>query len=261
MTNEEIFAAWCPHDSLWSTWAKPVLFAHLAELSGFHPDLEAAPYAGWCPKPDDNIALVLDLPGDEGVWVGATLASRGYRPVPLYNALPLPFAAATLDPNARGSVSAVDLLPITSALRRTAAQLACLRIPPDAPPAFLLDANRQGGNLAIQPGQFDNRSVCFTTDFPSSNFLLTHGIKRALLVQRDRLEPQTDLAHVLRRWQDGGLTLERMLIESPLERESFQVSRPSWYSAMFQRALCALGLRRAPGGGFGRWMPESSAGG
>ncbi len=29
MTNEEIFAAWSPEVSIWSIWAKPVLFAHL----------------------------------------------------------------------------------------------------------------------------------------------------------------------------------------------------------------------------------------
>jgi hypothetical protein len=30
---------------------------------------------------------------------------------------------------------------------------------------------------------------------------------------------------------------------------------------MFQRALLAAGLRRATGGGFGAWKPESSAAG
>jgi hypothetical protein len=260
MTKEEIFAAWCPHDSLWSTWAKPVLFAHLDAAPMLSPSTQAPAEASWAPTPD-GVALVIDLPGDEGVWVGAALVARGYRPVPLYNALPLPFGSLVHDPESRRSIAAVDVLPIISTLRATAEQLAAIDIRPDAPPAFLLDAKRQGDNLAMQPGDFDNRSVCFTTDFPSANFLSTHGITRALLVQRDRLEPQKDLAHVLRRWQEGGVTLERMLIGSPQERECFQVSRPSWYGAMFQRALSALGLGRAVGGGFGRWIPESSAGG
>jgi hypothetical protein len=136
-----------------------------------------------------------------------------------------------------------------------------MNIQPDAPPAFLLDANRHGDKMQMQTDAFDNRSICFTTDFPSANFLLTHGIQRVLLIQRDRIDPQTDLAHVLRRWQEGGLPLESMRIDSPTDRERFQVSRPSWYGTMFQRTLSALGLRRAPGGGFGAWMPESSAGG
>ena len=108
------------------------------------------------------------------------------------------------------------------------------------------------------PEEFDNRSVCFTTDFPSANFLHAHGIERVLLVQRGRDEPATDLAHVLRRWQDGGLLLERMRVDLPALAQQFEVRRPSWYSAMFQRALAAFGLRRAPDGGFGNWVPGSS---
>jgi len=136
-----------------------------------------------------------------------------------------------------------------------------MNIPPDAPPVFLLDANRHGDKLRMQPDEFDNRSICFTTDFPSVNFLLAHGIQRVLLIQRDHIEPQADLAHVLRRWQDGGLSMERMRIDSPLQRERFQANRLLWYGAMFHRTLAALGLRRAIAGGFGAWMPESSAGG
>ena len=111
------------------------------------------------------------------------------------------------------------------------------------------------------PGEFDNRSVSFTTDFPSANFLAAHSIKRVLLVQKQALEPRPDLAHSLRRWQDGGLTLERLRLEPLSAREPFQVSRPPWYGAMFQRALSAMGLRRAGSGGFGAWVPDSSAGG
>jgi len=199
MTNEEIFAVWSPENSLWSTWAKPVLFAHLGTSFALPASAEAACDAAWSPAPDEKVALVLDLPGDEGVWVGVALAARGYHPVPLYNAVPLPFGAPILDPLSRRSVAAVNVLPIISALRRGADQLAGMKIPPHAPPAFLLDANRHGDGLKMQPDEFDNRSVCFTTDFPSANFLRTHGIQRVLLIQHDRIEPQSDLAHVLRR--------------------------------------------------------------
>ena len=209
----------------------------------------------------EKVVLVLDLPKAEGVRLGLALSAWGYRPVPLYNALPLPFEVPMVDPISQRPVAAVDVLPIVRALEQGAEQLARLKIPHDAPPAFLLDANRHGDNKRMLPDEFDNRSVCFTTDFPSANFLLQHGIQQVLLVQRECLEPQADLAHALRRWQDGGLPLQRMRIEQPAMKESFKVTRPSWYGAMFQRALAALGLRRAPGGGFGAWIPESSAGG
>jgi len=261
MTKEQIFSAWSPENSIWAIWAKAVLFAHLDRACALPPTGDIARDVDWSPISDGKIALVLDLPGQEGVWLGVALASRGYRPVPLYNALPLPFGVAAIDPMSQRPVAAVNVLPILSALRQGAEQLANASIASDAPPAFLLDANRHGITSQVSPDEFDNRSVCFTTDFPSANFLLTHGIERALLIQRNRLEPQTDLAHVLRRWQDGGLSIERMRIERPMERESFEVTRPSWYGAMFQRALAAFGLYRASGGGFGAWMPDSSSGG
>jgi hypothetical protein len=113
----------------------------------------------------------------------------------------------------------------------------------------------------MQPDEFDNRSICFTTDLPSANFLAAQGIQRVLLVQKGSLEPQPDLARALRRWQDGGIALERIRFDFPARPEPFEVARPSWYGAMFQRALAAFGLRRAPEGGFGAWMPESPSGG
>jgi len=261
MTNEEIFAEWSPDDSVWATWVKPVLFAHMDAATLVPANTGTAYEASWAPSIEERTAMVLDLPKDEGVRLGIALAGRGYRPVPLYNALPLPFGVPVFDSASQRPVAAVDVVPIVSALRRGADQLALLKIPREAPPVFLLDANRQGAGVRILPDEFDNRSVCFTTDFPSANYLMTHGIKSVLLVQRERLEPQADLAHVLRRWQDAGLPLQRMRIEQPTQRERFEVKRPSWYGTMFQRALAAFGLRRAPGGGFGAWIPESSAGG
>ena len=261
MTKEEGFAAWSPDDSVWATWVKPVLFAHMDEATLVPANTGTTFEVGWAPAIGEGTAMVLDLPKDEGVWRGMALAGRGYRPVPLYNAIPLPFGVPVFDPTSQRPVAAVDVVPIVSALRQGAEQLALLNIPPEAPPVFLLDANRQGTGVRMLPDEFDNRSVCFTTDFPSANYLITHGIKGVLLVQRERVEPQTDLAHALRRWQDAGLPLQRMRIEQPTERARFDVKRPPWYRAMFQRAVVAFGFKRAPGGGFGAWIPESSAGG
>ncbi len=258
MTNQELFAIWSPETSIWATWAKPVLFAHLNISIAPSPPVVAGADVSWSPTPEQKIALILDLPGEQGLWTGLALAGRGYRPVPLYNAVPVPFGVQ-VDPVSGRSVAAVDVLPIMNALHRSAEQLVSTSIPFDAPPVFLLDANRHGDPAQIEPAQFDNRSICLTTDFPSANFLLSHGIERVWLIQQDREEPQEDLAHVLRRWQDGGLLFERLRLGSGSEPRTFVVSRPSWYGAMFQRALSAMGLRRAPGGGFGAWMPESSA--
>ncbi len=261
MNSEEIYGVWAPEQSVWSPWAKPVLFAHLDWTLSHGPVTEIALDVNWAPPSGDKVALLLDLPGPQGILTGLALAARGYRPVPLYNALPSPSGERPFDPLAGGALVAVNVLPILQALRAGAEQLARLSLPSDAPPVFLLDANRAGDGQRLQPHEFDNRSISLTTDFPSANFLAVHGIQQAILVQINRLEPRADLAHTLRRWQDAGSVLKRIRLDLPDPPEIFAVAKPSWYGAMFQRALAAVGLRRAWGGGFGAWMPDSSAGG
>ncbi|PWU21178.1 MAG: hypothetical protein C5B50_02370 [Verrucomicrobia bacterium] len=261
MTEDEIFSIWAPDESLWSCWVKPVLFAHMDSPLSHLPTVEPEVDVHWAPVPEQKHALVLDLPGSEGVWVALALAARGYRPVPLYNAVPVPFSAPIYLPAIGKAIAAVDVMPTLSSLRTGAGRLAHLSLASDAPPIFLLDANRQGDGRKMQPHEFDNRSVCFTTDFPSANYLLAQGIRRVLLVQRGATYPREDLSHILRRWQDAGLVIDAMRMESPGQPEHIEVARPSWYRAMFQRALAAIGLRRARGGGFGAWVPDPSAGG
>lgn len=261
MNKQEIFSIWAPDESPWSRWAKPVLFSYLDPVPGQPSMTEMVDDVSWSPPPDEKTALVLDLPGAVGVRVGVALAGRGYRPVPLYNALPLPFNEPVLDPLTGRAVAAVDVLPIINALGVSTEQLARLKPPSNAPPAFLLDANRHGDGRKMEPDEFDNRSVLFTTDFPSANFLASQGIQHVLLVQKDQAAPQWDLVHVLCRWQDGGFKLEQLRLDVPLQCEPFTVDRPSWFGAMFQRVLASFGLRRAYGGGFGAWVPESSGGG
>ena len=68
--------------------------------------------ASWIPPAEDNVAVVLDLPGADGVWTGVALAARGYRPVPLYNAVPGPTTGVWIGAFA----SLVDVAPILAAL-------------------------------------------------------------------------------------------------------------------------------------------------
>jgi hypothetical protein len=261
MTKEEMFALWAPDESPWSRWAKPVLFAFVDSAMAELPLPESGPDVSWCPAPDGTRMLVLDLPGPEAVLAGVELARRGYRPVPLYNAVPLPFGVPPTHLSTGKSVAAVNVLPIVCALRKGAETLATLALPANAPPAFLLDANRAGDGRKMQPEDFDNRSVSFTSDFPSANFFSAHAIDRVTLVQKSRTEPLPDLAHSLRRWQEAGFALTRKRVDSPEPPEIFNVPRPAWYGLMFQRVLASLGLRRSSVGGFGAWVPDVAAGG
>ncbi len=287
MTKEEIFNVWAPQDVLWSPWAKPVLFAcmpaALAQTTPSTPTTTST--AEWAPPADSGVVIVLDLPGADGVAAGLALAALGYRPVPLYNAIPAPVAPPFQPAASTGNtgtvaataslaegLAAVDLQPVMTALQLGAVELRQRTLAPNAPPAFLLDWNRHRGRVTLTEGKFDNRSVSFTTDFPSGNFLLAHGFRRVLLVHPGpgpgRLvytflreeQPQADLAHTLRQWQDSGLAIEFCRLDDPSPPFPLQVQRPSWFRWIGQRVIAAFGLRRNPSGGFGHWVPDTSAG-
>jgi hypothetical protein len=250
MNKEYLFECWARSTSIWSDWAKPVLFAHWS--GSISPLIPApnVPDASWAPPADGLTAIIIDLPGAFGVGMGLALALRGYQPVPLYNACPAP----------SGSGGVVDAQAILDALATTAPQMAQLRLAAKAPPAFMLDAHRRFGSPRPLPGSFDNRSVNFATDFPSATFLLSHGIKKAIILQDRDLPPQQDLAHTLRLWQHAGIALEGRGADNPHRGGPLIMRRPSFMGWIWFRLSMLLQLQRNPLGGFGGTLPEPSAG-
>jgi hypothetical protein len=253
MQPREFFAIWAPREVVWSRWAKPVVFTQLTASNTTVPQTVASSInADWIPTPEDKTALLVNLPGAESVEVGIALAQRGYRPVPLYN--------SCQGPNAIVPMGAIldSLVNATSVLQQ-------LQIPVQAPPAFLIDANRMRDTSTPAPGDFDNRWLVFPQDFPSANFLLAQGIERVILLQRTRT-PEADLAHVLLRWQQAGI---RLFWHNPFASgipPTLSVNRPSWFRTLWYRAFTLLFLRRNSAGGFGSAIPylsngESSGGG
>jgi hypothetical protein len=203
----------------------------------------------WLPPPDGKACLVVDLPGSEGVLLGLALAAHGYRPVPVLNVC-------------TGMREVLDMRSTLDALQVGAAFLQALRLPDDAPPAFLLDSRRRGAGLTQQPGpgEFDNRWQVFPQDFPPAEQLLTSGLSSALLVQEGG-GPQEDLVHVLRRWQDAGLVLMQVSPGADAQPQPLEVARPNWYMSVWYRLLSLMGLRRNEIGGFGNVIPRPGSGG
>jgi hypothetical protein len=261
MNQDEVFAAWAPQDSIWSPWVAPVLFAQ-TDWAVQNLDLIAPQPLPWLQKQMRDTALVVDLPFAESVEVGFALAAAAFRPVPLYNASPGP-PVVGLAPGSQGvSNAAIDMRPIVAAICRVTPSLRKLNLSADAPPAFLLDCYRlEGTTRPVDPGMFDNRWMVFPQDFPSASFLLSHGIRRALLVQKHQLEPQDDLAHSLLRWQEGGIKVLSKKLDDDSPPSEITVQRPSKYKATWYRALAQLGLRRSSAGGFGSYIPETTAAG
>jgi hypothetical protein len=243
--DEQTFAAWAPAAVIWSEWAKPVPFVSAHELSG-----DPGPDAAQARIPvvlDPGSVVVIDLPGAEAVHVGLLLAERGFWPVPLFN-------------GTSGPSPVIDVTPIRRALVAGAERLRLREIRPEAPPAFLLDSRRRGVSVPLTPGAYDNRWVTLPQDFPSGALLASRGLRAAVLIQRDSLTIQPDLAHVLRRWQDHGMVLRVIDLASGQVADGVTVPKPSGFKLAWYAAIALLGLRRSNVGGFGSPIPEQTSG-
>lgn len=245
MNNITVYKIWAPDDALWTEWAKPVLFIKAAG------DPEAGitvPLIQWLPQRERDTAVVVDLPGIDGVYESLGLADMGYRPVPLYNGV--------YGPN--NSAMIVKVEGIVAALYEGAKHLEQCNLEFDAPPAFILDSDRMSG-LGREPGKFDNRWCVFPQDMPSAGFLLQQGIRKVIIRSN---EIQNDLSHILRRYQEQGIQI-LSCDDSGIIKE-INVVRPSRFKSLFYRFEVIAGLKRNGTGGFGGKIPEatqSSSGG
>ena len=248
MTNEECFAIWAPDGVGWSQWAKPSLFAQLGLVTPTGGESSAwAHDVSWISDSRGQTALVIDLPGPASVAMGLALAKRGYRPVPLFN--------TCLGPSAL-----IDCDAIARIIEAGATELSTIRLSADAPPAFLVDAQRMRPATSPMPGKLDNRWVVFPQDFPSANYLRSRGIGEVVLIH-EGTAAQEDLAHVLLRWQQGGLHILSVDARERARPRALVVKVPSLFKRAWYRALAIAGLRRNQAGGFGSVIPIPSQGG
>jgi hypothetical protein len=262
MNREEVFAVWAPAESLWSPWVAPVLFAQTFWETRIKSELVSPLALTWFDVASEPTVCVVDLPGAESVQIGFALAGRGFRPVPLYNASPGPEEIVGLGAGSPSVWNAViDMGPIVEAISAVTASLKCLAFSPQASATFLLDSQRLTGTRAPDKGMFDNRWMVFPQDLPSARFLLARDIRHVLVVQRNRVEPQDDLAHVLLRWQEAGLSILSRNLADDAPPSPISVRRPSRFKAVWYRALAQIGLRRSSAGGFGSYIPETTASG
>jgi hypothetical protein len=262
MNPTDIHRAWAPADGAWSPWVKPVLFASLrsedlpddkTELPSlpewFLPQVlspleERADAVG--PYRDrrklHDTAIVIDLPAERGASLGVALVPYGFRPIPLYNALP-----------ARSTVPIVDVKPILEVLVRGAEHVADASS--SAPPAFLLDANRMGRGRTVRPGLFDNRSACRRSDFPTAARFHQAGIRRIVVIA-DAI--QEDLEPIALEWQLAGLELwsKRRWDD---DRASPITLRRRWFGHRIWTLARRLAFKQRDDGAYGALIEEPAA--
>src|SRR5262249_33379996 len=85
MTNDSIYEIWRPANSPWTQWVKPVVFPFLRPPAHERDDYVIQ---DWRIPLCADAAIIVDLPGAEGVSAGIAMARAGYRPVLVYNACP-----------------------------------------------------------------------------------------------------------------------------------------------------------------------------
>lgn len=261
MTQEEIYTAWANPKSAWSQWVAPVLFTQ-SDCGPASASPLFVPSVPWSAGIDQNTAVILDLPGVESIKVAVALTRFGFVPVPVFNASPLPDYSVELS-IAGGTTTpvSIDMRRIVEAICWATPTIQAFSPSTSSPPAFMLDCDRLRPGIPVEVGVFDNRWIVFPQDFPSADYLRSRGIARVLLVQEGDHEPQNDLAHVLLRWQEKGIAINAVCTEGSVSPTRITVQRPSTYKTSWYRALAMLGLRRNAAGGFGSYIPESSAAG
>lgn len=240
MDGLSIYKIWAPDDARWTAWAKPVLFARLPQSL---PKWQRIPEVKSLPEFSYDTMIIVDLPSDQGVNEGLLLAGRGYRPVPLYNGVN----------ESKSHRIAVNVKNIVKALCANAELLETYQLRADAPPAFLLDADRMRSTGKLF-GQYDNRWCVFPQDMPSAAFLLKNRIKK-VVVRSERV--QDDLSHILCRYQAAGLAI--YLDNEKSSMEQITVKKPRHFKSLFYRFKVISGLRRNATGGFGGMVPEPSS--
>lgn len=194
MTGKDTFKLWAPAGARWVDWVRPVPFIAMESACGLAQTTDTTlPSILYVEKPQEDVALVVDVPGAEGVKEGLALAQMGFRPIPLYNGT-----------NAQqGAMALVDNHPIETALHQGAQVLEKLTIPPNAPPVFLLDSNRTH-RYRMDASVFDNSWDIYEQDMPPAQAFLSAGIGK-IIVRGKTIHK--DLRIILHKYQKKGMAI------------------------------------------------------
>lgn len=245
-----LYQIWAPEVSAWSKWVSPSFFAQIECGEHYASTSSNVPSLGW---PESYMgsqsAVVVDLPGAESIRYGIALAKRRYRPIIINNASPGPSRRDMI--LGATSNSTYNLLALANEICATRSILQALNLPPNAPPAFILDSRRLKGDQAMRKVLFDNRWMVFPQDFPTASYLTERGIKKVMVVQEMLSRPQRDLADVLLHWQRSGIQIFlKEALGNNLPSEII-ISAPNQFTEFIQDLLTSVGLREESIGGFG----------
>jgi len=202
LNGKELYRIWTPITSeQWGRFAKPALFVNIGEIPpegniSIVPDI-----------PQDVVmyhrnktAIIVDLLGAASVENGLGLAKHGFVPVPLYNGIH--------ETKIGGLEAVVDNTPIITALMTSHNVLQNLSLGITAPPAFLLDYNRDK-EIILNDNTYDNRWSIDIDDMPSAEHMKTHGIERLIIWTAG--EVSKDLAPIVDSYRDMDISIHKVV--------------------------------------------------
>ncbi len=191
MIGKEIYKIYAPKGAKWIEWVRPVPFI---AIDTYNRKL----LANWVDrkvmfldKYVEDIAIFIDLPGNESIELGISLANMGYRPIPLFNGT---------DGNIN-SQAIVDTYLLESSLINGSEKLKNINLANDANPVFLLDScrtNRYRENESI----FDNSWDLYKHDIPSFEHFKQNNINKIIVVGKTI---QQDLRKIFLKFQEAGM--------------------------------------------------------
>ena len=162
MTGKDFYKIWAPIGAKWVDWVRPVPFVGINEnLKIYEVENFTIPQINYIQNPTTETAIIIDLPENNSIKEGLSLAKFGFRPIPIYNGTD----------QQDGAMATVDNKSIKIGLIKGALELQKMQIDKNAPPAFLLDSNRMNRykmNLSV----FDNSWDIYAQDLPSAEYFL-----------------------------------------------------------------------------------------
>ena len=195
MNRKDIFKIWAPSGVKWSNWVRPVPFMEINEHLKTYEYCDFSIDEIECDQSmiDGKTAIMLDLPGYEGVKEGIAFARKGFRPIPLYNGTN----------EQEGSKPTVNNQALEIALIWGALELQKLKIDEEASPVFLLDSNRLN-RYKMDISLFDNSWDLYEQDVPSAKYFLENGINK-IVIRSESVK--RDLKEILYKYQKAGINI------------------------------------------------------
>lgn len=193
MIGKEVYKIYAPNGAKWIDWVRPVPFV---AIDTYH----RKPIVDWVDRKamflkqyQQDVAILIDLPGKESIELGINLAHMGYRPIPLFNGTD----------EQQGSQATTNTYLVESCLINGSQKLKNIQLKNDANPAFLLDSYRTN-RYRVKESIFDNSWDLYKQDIPSAEYFKQNGITKIIVVG-DTI--QRDLKKIFLKLQEKGIEI------------------------------------------------------